>query len=701
MPHHIFEDVKAMQELVDVLPIAIFIKNAKSQFQLMNKACEEQWGMCFSDLHGTDASQFFPPDQMEWFLAKDREIFIGGSQVDFEESFWNATLGQNRIGHTFKKPIYDAAGNPLYLICLTIDITDRKKTNQELRLNEEKLRAMFDMSPLGMVRNSMDGAFIEANNSLLNIVGYSLQELNRLSYWDLTPDCYAEQEQQQLESLRTSGKYGPYEKEYINNRGQRVPVRLNGVQITGSDGEKFIWSIIEDITERKGAEQQIHQLAFFDPLTDLPNRRLLMDRLRQALSASVRNGQHGAVIFIDLDNFKTLNDRHGHDVGDLLLLEVARRLKTCVREGDTVARLGGDEFVVVLETLSVNLDDAATQAELVTEEIQSSLNQTYQLKEYLHYSTSSIGIVLFRGHQESIENIIRHADTAMYQAKAAGRNAIRFYDPEMQAAIELRAELENELRQALDKQQFRLFYQIQVDSIRRSLGAEVLIRWVHPERGLVSPAQFIPLAEETGLIVPIGLWVLQTAAAQLKTWQQNPLTRDLTLAVNVSARQFQLPNFHSQVQQILLTSGADPTRLKLELTEGTVLEQIEESTAKMHDLKKLGVRFSMDDFGTGYSSLAYLTQLPLDQLKIDQSFVRNIGVKPTDAVIAQTIIGMANNLGMEVIAEGVETEAQCAFLEQNGCSLYQGYLFGKPVPLAEFEEKLSVYVPVYTADSQA
>jgi diguanylate cyclase (GGDEF)-like protein len=391
------------------------------------------------------------------------------------------------------------------------------------------------------------------------------------------------------------------------------------------------------------------------------------------------------VLFLDLDNFKTLNDTKGHDIGDLLLTEVARRLNSCVRNGDTVARLGGDEFVVVLETLSSVPDEAATQADLVAEKIRYALSQPYQLANHAHRTTPSIGVVMFRGHQQSLEEVLKFADTAMYQAKTAGRNAIRFYDPVMQASIEARAELEEELRQAVELDQLRLYYQVQMDSRNRPLGAEVLLRWMHPERGLISPAQFIPMAEETGHIVPIGLWVLQTACAQLKLWQNDPLTRDLTLAVNVSAKQFRSMDFVTQVQRSLVQSGAKPSLLKLELTESLVLENVEDTIAKMRELKLLGVSFSMDDFGTGYSSLQYLKRLPLDQIKIDQSFVRDIVSDPNDAAIVQTIIAMSEVLGLGVIAEGVETEAQREFLDLRGCHAFQGYLFGRPAPLAEFE----------------
>ena len=393
-------------------------------------------------------------------------------------------------------------------------------------------------------------------------------------------------------------------------------------------------------------------------------------------------------MFLDLDHFKTLNDTKGHEIGDLLLIEVAARLSSCVRDGDTVARLGGDEFVVVLETLGSKAPDAATQAERVAEKIRVALSQPYQLKERIHHTSSSIGIVMFKGHQDSVEDLLKYADIAMYQAKKAGRDTIRFYDPETQSAIEARADMETELRLALENHQFQPYYQIQVDSSHRPLGAEVLLRWMHPERGLISPVQFIPLLEESGMIVPVGLWVLQAACAQLRAWQNSALTRDLTLAVNVSAKQFRQPDFVIRVQRVLLESGAKPSHLKLELTESMVLENVENTIAKMRELKLLGLSFSMDDFGTGYSSLQYLKQLPLDQIKIDRSFVRDIAADANDAAIVQAIIAMSDALALNVIAEGVETEEQYEFLDGHGCHAFQGFLFGKPLPLEQFEASL-------------
>ena len=472
--------------------------------------------------------------------------------------------------------------------------------------------------------------------------------------------------------------------------GKIYPVWLTTTAVSDADGQVTHYvSVFTDITLRKEAEEQIHQLAFYDPLTKLPNRRLLMDRLHHAMASSIRTGDHGVILFIDLDNFKTLNDTKGHDVGDLLLVEVAQRLQACVRAGDTVARLGGDEFVVMLGNLSDDVEQAVTHAKTAGENIRKSLSQPYLLRDFEYFSSCSIGISLFRAHDVSVDDLLKRADTAMYEAKAAGRNMLLFFDPDMQAALEARVILESDLRDAISGQHFNLFYQIQVNAEGHAIGAEALLRWMHPVRGEIFPGEFIPLAEKNGLILPIGQWVLETACAQIKTWTANPQTCHLQLAVNVSARQFHQPGFVDQVRVALITAGADPNRLKIELTESVILDNITEAVAKMNELKELGVRFSMDDFGTGYSSLAYLTQLPLDQLKIDQSFVYNIGTKSTDAVIVQTIIGMANILGMEVIAEGVETEEQRGFLEHAGCMAYQGHLFSMPVPSAEFDKLVS------------
>jgi diguanylate cyclase (GGDEF)-like protein len=445
-----------------------------------------------------------------------------------------------------------------------------------------------------------------------------------------------------------------------------------------------------DITERKAAEAEIEHLAYHDTLTLLPNRRLLLDRLDLALAASARTPRWGALLFIDLDNFKLLNDTRGHIAGDQLLVEVAQRLIHCVRKEDTVARVGGDEFMIMLNDLGRKPREAAKQAKLVGNKVLHELNQPYTIAEYEHHSTPSLGITLFCGSMNTVDELMKQADIAMYQAKTDGRNTLRFFDPEMQAALAERASLEMALRRGIEEQQFFVLYQPQVDSVRGILGAELLLRWNHPERGLVSPAEFIPLAEESGLILPIGQWVLETACRQLKAWANHPRTRELDLAANVSQYQFRQADFVDQVRQALEKYDTPPLHLKIELTESLLIDEIADSIKKMHALKALGVRFSLDDFGTGYSSLSYLTQLPLAQLKIDISFIRNLPSNHNDAVITQTIITMAQSLELSVIAEGVEAEPQRYFLEQHGCTTYQGNLFSKPISLAEFETMLGV-----------
>ncbi len=443
----------------------------------------------------------------------------------------------------------------------------------------------------------------------------------------------------------------------------------------------------QDVTDLRRASAEIETLAFYDPLTGLPNRRLLLDRLRQATGRASRMGQLGAVLFLDLNQFKMLNDTQGHEVGDLLLQQVAGRLRAGVRDSDTVARLGGDEFVVLLDDLPSDNHEAAALAQRLGEKLLYSLGQPYVLGSFHYQGACSMGATLFgMGAEHSAAELLKQADIAMYAVKTQPRGSgLCFFDPQMQTLISTRAQLQSDLQQALARGELLLHYQPQFSLDERMVGAEALLRWQHPERGMVSPAEFIAMAEECGLIVPIGQWVLRSACEQLARWQGDVRRAHLCLSVNVSARQFRQADFVDQVVQEMARSKVRPQQLKLELTESLVLDNLNDTIAKMLQLRERGVQFSLDDFGTGYSSLSYLTRLPLHELKIDQSFVRNLGLRPTDDVIVQTIIGMASTLGLDVIAEGVETEQQKNFLARHGCHLYQGYLLGRPMPVAELE----------------
>jgi diguanylate cyclase (GGDEF)-like protein len=444
-------------------------------------------------------------------------------------------------------------------------------------------------------------------------------------------------------------------------------------------------AVARDITTRKAAEEEIEHLAFYDALTQLPNRQLLMDSLRQALLPTDNPDKTGALMFIDLDNFKILNDTRGHATGDLLLQQVAARLNSCVRLRDTVARLGGDEFVVLLEDLGDDRETAGKRARVVAQKILATLCEPCDLAGNEYDGTCSIGITLVTQHQQSVGELLKQADLAMYQAKAAGRNTICFFDPGMQAVATANAALTSELRQGLRNNEFLLYYQPQVGPEGHMVGVEALVRWVHPQRGLVAPDEFIGQAEESGLILPLGKWVLETACAQLGQWASRPETRRFSIAINVSVRQFRHPEFVEQVMAAIASAGISAHRLKLELTESLLANDMDVTIAKMGILKDAGVTLSIDDFGIGYSALSYLKYLPLDQLKIDRNFVKDVLTDPNDAAIARTIIGLAQSLGLGVMAEGVETEAQRSFLARHGCHCFQGYLFCKPLPIAELE----------------
>ncbi len=567
-----------------------------------------------------------------------------------------------------------------------IEAQQRNVQTLKSHLDELRVAATAFESQEGMMVTDADYRILRANRAMTVITGYTAEELIGQTPRMLRAD--PSDPAQYDEMWSTVMREGQWHGETLGRRknGEVYPRRLSITAVRADDGRiTHLVTSESDITARKAAEEEITRLAFFDPLTQLPNRRLLMDRLQHALVSSGRSRGHGALMFIDLDQFKTLNDTRGHDKGDKLLQQVAQRLAGCVREVDTVARLGGDEFVVMLEGLSQNAQEAAQQAEHVGEKILAWLRQPFLLDEDEVSSTPSIGVTLFVGRQTSIDELLKQADLAMYQSKAAGRNTLHFFDPTMQALVAERAAQEARLREALRERQFVLYYQPQLQGTDRVVGVEALVRWHHPQRGIVSPQEFITLAEETGLILPLGLWVLETACAQLAQWATRAATQHLTLAVNISPSQLRQADFVAQLQAILQRTGADPKRLKLELTESLLVSDVEHTIAKMTALQAQGVGFSLDDFGTGYSSLSYLKRLPLDQLKIDQSFVRDILVDPNDAAIARMVVVLAESLGLSVIAEGVEVEAQRELLAQLGCHAYQGYLFSRPLPLEEFE----------------
>ena len=593
-------------------------------------------------------------------------------------------LGMRADGSEFpiELTISALAQNGVHFFCAHVrDITNQKLAEEYLRI-----AAVAFESTEGTVITDFDGVILRVNQTFTSITGYDAaeavgQKMSLLSSGRQDATFY--------ETLWTHLRQtGAWHGEIWNRRksGEIYPEWLTVTAVRGvQDKTTHYVGTFSDITKRKADEAEIQYLAFFDQLTGLPNRRLLIDRVKYALAGSVRRHCNGALLFIDLDNFKNINDTLGHDQGDLLLQRVAQRLNHCVREGDTVARLGGDEFVVMLQDLSDSATEAAAQAEVVGEKILAALRQPFPFGHFTHHGSASLGVALFNERHVSVDDLLKRADLALYQAKDGGRNMLRFFDPEMQAALTSRTALETELRHALKENQFLLFYQPQVDEHNRLIGVEALIRWQHPQRGMVSPAHFIPLAEDTGLILPLGYWVLQTACRQLKAWAEQPHTSHLTLAVNVSPRQFHRDDFVPQVLAMIELTGAPASRLKLELTESLLVKDVDDIIAKMLALKARGVGFSLDDFGTGYSSLTYLKRLPLDQLKVDQSFLHEALTNPNDAAIVSAIVALGQSLGMMVIAEGVETQAQRDFLKGEGCCNFQGYHFGHPAPVDALE----------------
>ena len=575
----------------------------------------------------------------------------------------------------------NAQGQASRRVACAFDISERRKAEEDLRVAATAFEAQD-----GIMVTDAAGAIQRVNRAFTRITGYAESEVV-----GRTPALLHSGRQDAkfyAEMWATIARDGYWQGEVVNLRksGELFTERLtiSAVKEPGGGVTRYVGSFA-DVTLQREAESKAEHLAYFDALTELPNRMLLHDRLEHALSWSSRSQEYCALLFVDLDNFKKVNDTIGHQAGDQLLIKAARRLKLCVREGDTVARFGGDEFVVVLEELGDDAHAAAVRAGMIAEKLRGSMAEVYELDGQTFYCSASIGATLFRGGADSTESILMHADLAMYRAKQDGRNALRFFERSMQVELARRTAMEAQLRVALDKGQLELYYQPQVDRGGRLMGAEALVRWNHPEHGLLLPAEFIPLAEETGIIVPLGQWVIDAACARIASWARGTSSSDLVLAVNVSARQFSQKDFVDAVLSSLHTHGAAAGRLKIELTESTVLDNVDDAFAKMEALKRKGLSFSLDDFGTGSSSLSYLTRLPLDQLKIDKSFVDDLPQDEQDATVAQTIIAMGKGLGLQVVAEGVETEAQWAFLMHHGCDAFQGYRYGKPMPIGEFE----------------
>lgn len=681
------------QQLMEAIPSPVFYKDADARYLGCNSAFERYIGRTNDEIVGKTPYDIAPPELAAVYLAADQAL-MRGPGVQIYESQVRYADGQLRDVMFHKATFTNPDGRVGGLVGVMLDISERKRMEDDLR----QAATVFDNSAEGVIIATGEGSIIAVNRAFTEITGYAREEVigcNPRMFQSGRHDAHF---------YRTMWgaihQFGRWQGEVWNRRksGDVFPQWISISAVKDDKGRLTNYvATFTDVTQKKLSEERIQMLAFSDPLTALPNRRLLLDRLEHALTVSARSHCLGALFFIDLDNFKALNDSRGHHVGDLLLKELARRLVASVREGDTVARLGGDEFVLILESLSTDAREATTQAELVGHKILTVLSEPCLLLDSPYRSTASVGVTLFGGQQGGVDTLLKQADLAMYRAKANGRNALRFFDPEMQAVVDARFALEADLRAGLQLQQLVLHYQPQVDARRGVVGAEALVRWMHPGRGLVSPQTFIGLAEETGLIVPLGAWVLDAACAQLARWATRAPFAHLCLAVNVSAQQFRQTGFVDLVLATLQRHGVHPNRLKLELTESLLLTEVDAVIATMTHLKAQGVGFALDDFGTGYSSLSYLKRLPLDQLKIDQSFVRDVLEDPNDAAIARTIITLAHSLALEVVAEGVETPEQLAFLSAHGCGAYQGYHFSRPLVLEAFD----AYVTAATGSPDA
>lgn len=659
------------------------------RFLEVNPAFEQMTGMSASAIVGRTLLEVLPDTESYW-IDTFGQVALTGQPITYEN--YSRELGRWYATRSF------CPQHGQFAVMVT-DISRSKLVEEDLRDALDFSRTLLESLSDGLAVADLEGRMVKVNEALCRMTGFDRTTLLAspppYPYFNAHASAiYLAMQARML--LPGAGDMEECELTVTRLDGREFPALITQSVVRNGHGVVInLITTVKDITERKRAEAEILSLGLFDTLTGLPNRRLLGEKLDTARASSERHNDHAALMFIDLDHFKKLNDSKGHELGDRLLCEVGKRLRGALREVDTVSRIGGDEFVVLIESLSADVAKAAYQVEEIAGKLRHTLHQPYRLPGAIsdYFTSASIGVTLFRGNTPDTEALLRQADLAMYQAKAVGRNSVRFFDPAMQVAIDERLAIEQAMRTGLDNGDFMLFYQPQVNYEGTLTGMEALLRWQHADHGLVPPAQFIAIAEETGLIVDIGWEVLRQVCRILSLWREVPHLSHLHIAVNVSVHQFRQPDFVDQVRHTLQLSGAPPDRLKLELTESVVLDRADEAIGAMQALSAIGVEFSLDDFGTGYSSLAYLKRLPLQQVKIDQTFVRDILDDPSDAAIVRAIVAMSHSLGLEVIAEGVETRSQYDFLRQLGCHSFQGYLFGKPAPISNLFSALGMHEP--------
>ena len=674
---------KRYQDLIDNTPFSVYEINESGKIQSMNKTGLTSLKKVESEVINKPYLDFITPgrrDDLEQFFTStlNGEDFPGFEHTRIEngEILWFQTAYTLISDHRNNKTILGVSQN----------ITKRKRAEIALLENTQMLEAILNNTSAVVYLKDLDGKYIFINHQFEVLFHINNEQLKGKTDIAVHPEHIAKQLRENDLITIEQDKNIEFEEVLKQDDGLHTYISVKFPIYDHKGNIYATCSISTDISERKQAEQEIRNLAFYDPLTELPNRRLLLDRIKQELIVAKRDNQYGAIIFLDLDYFKALNDSKGHQVGDELLIQVASRLTSVLREGDTASRLGGDEFVILLASEKKGAVEIADKAYLVAEKIKNAINKPYLLAGNEHYFSTSIGISIFPENSNSPDDILQQADTAMYLSKDSGRNTIHFFKPHMQEAADRRIQLENELRVAIEQQQFVLYYQPQVNQFGEMVSTEALIRWKHPEKGLIPPNDFIPIAEEINLIVPIGMWILDEVCRQIKSWRASGLDVK-RVAINVSANQFKQECFVDTFHKAIQKNNISASQLAIELTEGVVIKNIDDTIKKMEALKALGIMISIDDFGTGYSSLSYLKTLPIDQLKIDHSFINDIANNKDDAVITETIISMCKHLGLEVIAEGVETKEQFELLKEKGCDLFQGRYFGRPLPANDFNKQ--------------